>query len=104
MDVLEDIRKKRVDEIQQRFEQQTTQELQKQQVLQQLHQMEQVARSKLTKEALERFGNIKAADPERAGHLAMIISQADKSIITDQELKKLLMIMNSKKDIKIIRK
>ena len=76
----------------------------------QLAALEQVVKGALSKEALERFGNIKAAFPEKAAQLVMILAQALESgqvrnRIEDAQLRELLRRMDTgKKDITITRK
>ena len=98
-DELEELRKKKLSEMQQaqmsgglKEQQNKFQEaqLQKQQI-------EHAAKSKLTKAALERFGNIKTADPEFADQIALLLLATERQQITDPELKRLLMIIKSRK-------
>ena len=78
-------------------------ELESQQKIQQL---ETIARQVLTKEALQRYGNIKAAHPEKAAQLLLVIGQAVQSgqinKIDDDQLKEILIKLTpEKKDFKI---
>lgn len=71
-----------------------------------LMQLEMVVKQTLTKEAAERFGNIKAASPERAIQLLVVLAQAIQENqvqqIDDNQLKDILMQMApEKKDFKI---
>ena len=78
------------------------------QAQQQVLMLESVVRQKLTREALERYGNFKTAHPEKAMQLVMILAQAIQQqgieSIDDQQLKELLKRMNPKREIKITRK
>ena len=79
------------------------------QLQQQIQQLEMLVKQKLTKQALERFGNIKPAHPEKAIQLLAVLGQAIQSgQITDQidddQLKEILMkITPEKKDFNIRR-
>ncbi len=72
--------------------------------------LEQAIKQVLTKEARERFGSLKAAYPEKAQHVVMLLAQAINSgqlpgQITDEQFKELLRRLDSgKKDITITRK
>jgi len=98
MDELEAIREKRAQELQEQAEFQS-----------QVSQLESVIKTLFTKEALERYGNLKAAHPEKAVQLLAIIGQITQKgnikKITDGQLKALLTKMqDQKKEIKITRK
>lgn len=99
MDDVEEIRKRKILELQEHIYREQKKEEQYQQI-------EQIAKSKLTKDALNRFGNINAAYPELAQQVVLLLAQAEKKVINDDELKRLLMIINkeTKREIKIIRK
>ena len=101
MDELESVRQKRFAELEQQQEEH-------QQLEQQLSQLESVVKSKFTKDALQRFGNIKAAYPEKAVQVLLILGQAlqSKQIqeIDDELLKKLLGRITEKKEMKITRR
>ena len=78
------------------------------QLQQQIQQLEMLVKQKLTKQALERFGNIKSAHPEKAIQLLAILGQAIQSgqinEIDDEQLKDILMkITPEKKEFKIRR-
>jgi programmed cell death protein 5 len=106
MDELEQIKQKRMEELQQ----QANNQLQEQaQLQQQIAQLEAIVKTTLTKEALERYGNLKAAHPEKAVQLLALIGQLIQSgkakMITDDELKKMLVMLEPKKtQFKIQRK
>ena len=77
MPELDEIRKKKLEELrklqQGRLQEQAQEEMQMQQQIQQL---EAIVKQALTKEALERYGNLRAAYPEKAVQLLIILAQA----------------------------
>ena len=78
------------------------------QLQQQVQQLEMLVKQKLTKKALERFGNVKAAHPEKAIQLLAVLGQAIQSgklnEIDDDQLKEILMkITPEKKEFNIRR-
>ncbi|MBN2111794.1 hypothetical protein JW707_01715 [Candidatus Woesearchaeota archaeon] len=102
MDELEAIRQKKAEEFQRQAEEQA-------QLNQQISQLESIVKTILTKDALQRYGNLKAAHPEKAVQLLALIGQLIQSgkirKITDDELKKMLIMLEpKKKQIKITRK
>jgi len=106
MDELEEIRKRKLAELQNQQED----SLQEQQQMQaQLEQLETVVKQFFTKEALERYGNLKAAHQEKAVQLLVILGQAVqqgqiKEKITDEKLKDILkQLQPEKKEFKIKR-
>ena len=110
MPALDEIRKKKLEELM-RMQQSKLQEQNEQQaqIQQQIEQMESVLRQFLTKEALSRYGNLKAAHQEKALQLLVILFQAIrkgqvKSRIDDATLRKFLeQLIPKKRDIKIRR-
>jgi programmed cell death protein 5 len=109
MDELEEIRKKKLEELkQQQLDQLQEQQEEEVKLQQQLQMLESVVRQKLTKKALERYGNIKVAHPEKAVQLLAILGQAIQSQnierIDDDELKEILKRMGEKRETKITRK
>ncbi len=71
-----------------------------------IQQLEMVVKQTLTKEALERYGNIKAASPEKAVQLLVVLGQAIQAgqiqQIDDDKLKEILMQLTpEKKEFKI---
>jgi programmed cell death protein 5 len=85
-------------------------DLQKQAELrQQIQQLEMLVKQRMTKEALERFGNIKSAHPEKAIQLLAVLGQAIQSgqideQIDDEQLKDILIRLTpEKKEFKIRR-
>jgi len=101
MDELEDIKQRRLQAMQQQAEEHA-------QLEQQIDQLETMVKSKFTKEALQRFGNVKTAHPEKAVQVLLVLGQALQNkhveVIDDTILKQLLSNLNEKKDIKIMRK
>jgi|TARA_Y100000031_G_C8129697_1_gene342279 DNA-binding TFAR19-related protein (PDSD5 family) len=76
--------------------------------LEQIQQLENIVRQKLTKEALQRYGNIKAAHPEKTLQLLVILGQMIQGeqidMIDDNKLKEILQHMTQqKKDFNIKR-
>jgi len=109
MDELEEIKKKKLEELKKTQLEQMQQQTQEQdQLQQQIQQLEIIAKQAFTKEALERYGNLKAAFPEKAVQVLVILAQAIQSgqvkNIDDNALKGILKkISPEKKDIKIKR-
>ncbi|MFC1691625.1 DNA-binding protein [Nanoarchaeota archaeon] len=109
MDELEEIRKKRLKQLQQQQEKSLQQQSEKEKVQEQLTQLEFIVKQKLSKQALERYGNIKIAHPETATQLLLVIAHAINNNqvqeITDEQLKQIIIEIQPKnKDIKIKRK
>lgn len=106
MPTLDDIRKKKLEELM-HLQQEKSQE--HAQIQQQVEQMENIVRQFMTKDALARYGNLKTAHHEKALQLLLILFQAiqkgqiqDK--INDSILKKVLeQLTPKKKEIKIKR-
>ena len=107
MDELEDIKKRKLKEL---MGQQEDQFAEQQQAQQQIMQLENAVKQFLTKEALERFGNLKTAHGEKALNLLAVLGQMIqngqiKEKITDSELKEILRQLEpKKKDFNIKRK
>ena len=111
MDDLEEIKKKKMEELQNLLAEQQGEDLQEQLKLQQqIEMLEQMAKQYLTKEAISRYGNLKSAHPELAIQVIALIAQAVqtgqiKERISDAKFKQLLMqIQKPKKKFKIQRK
>ena len=105
MDELDEIKKKKLEALK---SQQSDQMQEQQQMQRQIAQLESVVKQALTKEALERYGNLKAAFPDRAVQLLVILAQSIQSgqitQVDDKTLKELLKKLSpGKKDIKIKR-
>ena len=94
MPTLDEIRKKKIEELMQQQQEKLQQQSQEQaQIQQQIEQMEEVVRQFLTKDALMRYGNLKAAHQEKALQMLVILFQAIqkgqvKGKIDDSTLKK----------------
>ncbi|MBN2566587.1 hypothetical protein JXB02_00705 [Candidatus Woesearchaeota archaeon] len=77
MDELEELRRRRLAELQEqevaRAQQQASEELELQR---QVEQLEAVVKARLTKEALSRYGNVKTAHPDLAVQVLIILAQA----------------------------
>ncbi len=110
MDELEALKRKKLEELQQEQANALTQQRdQENQLEQQIEQLEMVVKETFTKDALSRYGNIKAAHPEKAVQLlvvlAQLIQQGKIQQINDAQLKEILKKLTpEKKDFKIIRK
>ena len=110
MPTLDEIKKRRLEELmhmqQERMQQQANEQAQ---IQQQIEQIESVTKQFMTKEALERYGTLKTAHHEKALQLLLILFQAIQkgqiqSKIDDSTLKKILeQLTPKKKEIKIKR-
>lgn len=106
---LGDIRRKKLEELkrfqQDRFSDQLQEESQLQQ---QIQQIEMIVKNSFTKEALERYGNLKSAHPDKAVQLLVVLGQAiQKGQITrvdDETLKNILVQLTPKQKKFNIRK
>ena len=98
-----------MEELQQRYSQEAMQQAQEEaQVHQQLQQIEAAVKSRMSKEAFSRYSNIKAADPEKASQLLLLLAQflqAGKlSMINDDVLRDILVrVAPKKREMKIKR-
>ena len=106
MDELETLRQKKLDQLQLQQQEQFNQELQ---LAQQIGALENLVKPKLTKDALQRYSNVKSAHPEKAVQLLVILAQIVQSgklpKITDEQLKSILLKITPKqKEFKITRK
>lgn len=110
MPTLEELRKKRLEELMRLQQERLQQQAQEQAQLQeQIEQMEAIVKQFLTKEALARYGNLKTAHYENAIQLLVVLLQAIQKgqiqgKIDDALLKKILgQLTPKKKEIKIKR-
>ena len=110
MPSLDEIRKKKLEELMRAQQQKSQQQAEEQaQIQQQIEVMETAVKQFFTKEALARYGNLRAAHQEKAIQLLLILFNAIRSgqlknKISDQELKSVLeRFTPKKKDIKIKR-
>ena len=110
MDELEEIRHKKLEEIRHQREAEFQERIQ---IQQQVSQLETAAKMWMdAHKAVSRYGNIKAAHPEKALQVAVLIAQfvqsgKIKKLITDEQLKELLVYLDEKKKetkIKVQRK
>lgn len=110
MPTLEEIRRKKLEELMKAQQENSQQQAQEQaQLQQQIEYMENIIKQMLTKEALARYGNLKTAHQEKALQLLVVLFQAMqkgqiKGSIDDMTLKKILEQMTpKKKEIRINR-
>ena len=110
MPTLEEIRRKKLEELMSMQQEKLQQQAQEHaQIQQQIEMMEAAVRQFLTKEALARYGNLKTAHQEKALQLLVVLFQAIqqgriKGRIDDSALKKVLEQLTPKKrEIKIKR-
>ena len=106
MNDIEDLKKKKLEELQTQQQEANSGEAQ---VQQQIAELELMVRQVLTKKALERYSNLKTAHPELAIQLLVLLSQAIQSgqikTVDDDALKNLLMRLQPKKHkFRMIRK
>ena len=110
MPTLDEIRRKKLEELM-RFQQEKLQQSAQEQaqMQHQVEQMEDIVRQFLTKDALARYGNLKTAHHEKALQLLVILFQAIQKgqipgKVDDPTLKKILeQLTPKKKEIKIKR-
>ncbi len=97
MDSLEEIKKRKLDDL----KKQQDQNQESQQMQQQVAQLEAIAKQVMTKEAIERYGNVRIAHPETALRALILIAQQIEagriSRIEDQDLKNILKAIQPKK-------
>ncbi len=109
MNELDEIKRRKLAELQAGQENSLQEQAREQAEFQQkVNELESVVKQLFTKEALERYGNIKAADPDKALRIITVIGQLIQSgrvgTITDEMLKSLLkQLAPKKRDIKINR-
>ena len=100
---LDELRKKRLEELMQAQQQKSQQQSDEQvQMQRQIEQMEDIVRQFFTKEALARYGTLKTAHQEKALQLLVVLFQAIqkgqvKGKIEDSLLKKVLEQLTPKK-------
>ena len=106
---LEEVRKRKLHELRRKQLEDMQQQASEQgQLQQQIQQLEIMVKQALTKEALERYSNLKTAFPERAVQLLVILAQAIQSgqiaKIDDDTLREILKKLTpEKKEFKIKR-
>ncbi len=110
MDELEEIRKKRLLELQEQQKSAYQKQLEEQQQVQaQVNELETLVKQYLTKEALQRFGNLKIAHKEKTLSVLVALGQLIqsgkiRSQITDDQFKEILKRLEPKKTDFIIKK
>jgi len=105
MNDIEELKRKRLEELQRQQQFDSEEE----EIQQQIAQLELLVKKVLTKKALQRYGNLKTAHPELAIQLLVLLGQAVQSgqikTVDDEALKNLLMRLQPKKHkFKMIRK
>ena len=106
MDTLDDIRRRKLSE----FAAQTHQHREKEvEAQQQLAQLETAVKTMLSPDALSRYGAIKAAHPETAAQVVMVITQLAqrgqlRGMVDDVLMKRILSELCVEHEIKIVRK
>ena len=109
MDELEEIKKRKLQGLRRkRLEDMQQQSQEQEQLQQQIQQLEIIVKQALTREALERYSNLKTAFPDRAVQLLVILAQAIQSgqitKIDDNVLKEILKRLTpEKREFKIKR-
>jgi programmed cell death protein 5 len=110
MSELDDIRQAKLRELQGQLGQQQGQADEDEKLQQEIEALEAVIKTRLTKEALARYGSLKVAFPEKAVQLLVVLGQAMqkgqiRALITDEQLREILMKLTPpKKDFTITRK
>jgi len=108
MDDIEEIKKRRLEALKQQQSSLQKQAEEQAQLQQQVEQLENIVRQAFDRKALERYGNLKAAHPEKAVQLLIVLGQLIQSgkveSINDEQLKGLLCRLTpQKKEFKIKR-
>lgn len=87
---------------------QQNEQIQEQQVRQKINQLDIVVKQFMTKDALQRYTNVKLAHPEKALNLILLLSQGIEqgkiTQVSDEELKNYLRMMEPEKRKIIINK
>jgi len=103
MDDINTVRQRKADMLRAQFQHQQ----QEAETQQQIAQIETAVKQMLAPDALQRFGNIKAAHPELAMRVIAVIAQAlqqgHKSVITDEQMRSILEQLTKTREIKIKR-
>ena len=102
MQTLDELKRKKLEELMRLQQQKAQQSDEESQLKQQIEQMESAVKQFFTKEALARYGNLKAAHQEKAIQLLLVLFQAIQKgqiqgKIEDPLLKKILEQMAPKK-------
>lgn len=107
MDNLTELRRKRREQFNQQQQARVQEQQQIQQnIQQQIEYLESVVKPKFSKEALTRYGILKAAHPEKAAQVLAALSQHVQQItsISDDQLKQILLRMEEPKRETTIRR
>jgi DNA-binding TFAR19-related protein (PDSD5 family) len=109
MDELEKIKKKKLEALQKQYQESSHSQLEEEeQAAAQVAALEQQVKTRLSKEALQRYGNIKTADPEKAIQLLVVLARLIQmgriSTVSDEELKSILVKLSEKRETKITRR
>ncbi len=111
MNDLEDIKRKKMEELQGKYLAQQKKEIKKQiQLQQQIELLESIAKQFMSRDAISRYGNLKSAHPEKAIQAIALIAQAVESgqlkeKLDDDSFKMLLQqITPEKKEFRFNRK
>jgi len=110
MDELEAIRQRKLQELQQNYNQQVQDNADEEAATrQQIAQLEAAVKQRMTKEALQRYSNIKAVDQEKSLQLLVAMAQLLQSgrikTIDEESFKRItMMVTPKKKETKIIRR
>lgn len=109
MNDIDEIKRRKIEELQNKLIEKQSNELKEQiHINQQIEMLENIAKQYLSKEAISRYGNLKAAHPDVAIQAIAVIAQAAGQIkekITDEQFKNILKQMQKpKKEFKILRR
>ncbi len=110
MNELEDLKRRKLEAMQRQYHGQMQQQAdEEQQAKEQVAALEQAVKERLSKDALQRYGNIKTADPEKAIQLLVVLGRLIQlgkvGMINDDYLKTVLeKISMQRRETKIIRK
>ena len=104
-DNLEEIKRRKLEELQRAQQSQIQEEAR---IQQQVEQLEALVKQAFTKGALERYGNLKTAHPDKAMQLLVVLGQAIQkgqiNQVNDSQLKEILIKLTpDKKEFKIRR-
>lgn len=107
MDELEEIKKRRLAQLQDQINKENYRRSQDdQQLAEQLRQLEATVKPRMSKEAVERYGSLRVAHPEKAVHSLLVIVQLIQKSpnlgVSDQMYKDILMRLETKKQNIII--
>lgn len=101
MSEIEEIKKRKLQEMMHQQEETPQQNEEGLQLQQQIAQLEAIVKPRLTKEALERYGNLKLAHQDKAMQALVLLAQTFQSgqinHVNDEQLKELLKRLTPKK-------